>query len=173
MFRQIGKPITLKFSLLIYSILVGFLLLFASDSVFSATQAQYNAIPPFLSTEVPPNVMFMLDNSGSMKNLLADGSGFDPSKTYYGMFEGTSKYKYDPSIGIDARGYSRSTVADAPYNVSVAATPGAFVEDNSCAIGLGNNCWDGSFLNWLVTRRIDAARKVLVGGKVEYRGDGV
>ena len=167
--RQIKRVL---FRSIFCSVLTVTSLLGVSVNSFGATAAQYNAIPPFLSTEVPPNVMFMLDNSGSMKNLLADGAGFDSSKTYYGIFEGTSKYKYEASIGIDARGYSTSITADAPYNVSVAATPGAFVEDNSCTTGLGNNCWDGSFLNWLVTRRIDAARKVLVGGKVEYRGDG-
>ena len=132
--------------------------------VFAATQAQYDSLPPFLSVEVLPNVMFMLDNSGSMKQSLAE-SVFNPAKTYYGMFEGDKNYKYDATIPVGTGGYD-----GLPYNVNVSAAPtGAFVEDDSCTIGLGNNCWDGSYLNWMVTRRIDAARKVMVGGKVEDR----
>ncbi|MCP4182505.1 MAG: hypothetical protein GY761_04210 [Hyphomicrobiales bacterium] len=144
-------------------VLIVFGVLNSATGLFAATMAQYNAIPPFLSIEVLPNVMFMLDNSGSMKHSLAE-SGFDNSKVYYGMFEGTKNYKYDSSITLDADGYNGT-----PYNVTVSATPGAFVEDSGCTIGSGNNCWSGSFLNWLVTRRIDAARKVMVGGKVEDR----
>ena len=181
MFKQKCQQNLLSQSPYLFSVLVGLLFLCASGSGFAATQAQYNSIPPFLSTEVPPNVMFMLDNSGSMKNMLADGNTYDTSKTYYGMFEGTSKYRYDTSITL-IEGYDRGsdfaspTNSDAPYHVTnvAAAVPGAFVEDNNCTIGAGNNpldgsCWDGSYLNWLTTRRIDAARKVLIGGKVEYR----
>jgi len=118
--------------------------------------------------------MFMLDNSGSMKNTLAESS-FDSSKTYYGMFDGTKKYRYDVGISIDMNGYN-----GLPYDIDanndgvtdsddVDAIPGAFVETSICMIGVGSNCWDGSFLNWMVTRRIDAARKVMIGGKVESR----
>ena len=32
--------------------------------------------------------------------------------------------------------------------------------------------WDGSFLNWLSMRRVDVARKVLVGGKASSRTGG-
>ena len=40
----------------------------------------------------------------------------------------------------------------------------------SCTPAAGNTtCWSGSFLNWLVTRRIDATRMVLIGGKLESR----
>jgi len=175
MFKQIDPPKSFNYSLLQLSVLVSFLLLTTATTTIAATAAQYSAIPPFLSTDVPPNVMFMLDNSGSMKYSLAE-SEFDSSKTYYGMFEGDKNYKYDVSIVIDPNGYDglpyNVTNADSDNNGSndtVAALPGAFVEDGSCTIGLGSNCWDGSFLNWMVTRRIDAARKVMVGGKVEDR----
>lgn len=148
-----------------------------ATGAFAANQAQYNSMPPFLGTEVPPNVMFMLDNSGSMKNVLSSGS-FDSTKTYYGMFEGDKNYKYDNTIEVDLNGYNGST--DSPYDIDVDgdndtdnndvdAPNGAFVEDDTCTPGFGKNCWNGSFLNWLVVARIDAARKVMVGGKVEHR----
>ncbi len=157
--------------------LIVFGMLSIAGSVFAANQAQYNAMPPFLGTEVPPNVMFMLDNSGSMKQILSSG-GFDSSKTYYGMFEGDKNYKYDNTIEVDLNGYNGST--DSPYDIDadgdndtdsndVDAPNGAFVEDDTCTPGFGVNCWNGSFLNWMMVARIDAARKVMVGGKVEHR----
>lgn len=140
-------------------------MLSAVTVAFAASQAEYNAMPPFLTTtKILPNVMFMMDNSGSMKNTLAE-SEFDATKTYYGMFDGTKNYKYDTTIPVGTGGYD-----GLPYDVAVDATvTGAFIEDSSCTIGSGNNCWNGSFLNWVVTRRIDAARIVMVGGKVEDR----
>ncbi len=152
---------------------------------YAAEAIDYNSMPPFLTTEVEPNVMVMLDNSGSMKtplyntasyvNSLTCGhftTGFNSSTSYYGLFDENSNYYYDSSIGLDPAGYNGT-----PYNVSVAADAGAFVE-SSCTPGTDADCWDGNFLNWLVTRRIDAARKVMIGGKVEsragydYDGDG-
>ena len=132
----------------------------------------YEAVPPFLTTKVKPNVMFMLDNSGSMKqNLYSSGwkcgsvgTDFDSNKSYFGIFEDTKNYSYDASIPVDSNPYG-----GIPYNVAVdTSVTGAFVED-SCSPGAGVNCWNGNFLNWMVTRRMDAARKVLVGGKVESR----
>jgi type IV pilus assembly protein PilY1 len=32
------------------------------------TMADYTAMPPFIATAVPPNVLLLLDNSGSMGN---------------------------------------------------------------------------------------------------------
>ncbi len=139
------------------------------------------SLPPFVGAGVKPNVVIMLDNSGSMKVPMyrdpdfggwkcSNGThnNFDPSVTYYGIFESDKKYKYDSNIPVDPNPWDGGS--GDPYNVTVDTTvTGAFVEDNTCTIGPGNNCWDGNFLNWLVTRRIDAARKALVGGKVEDR----
>lgn len=124
----------------------------------------YHAVPPFLSAKLPPNVMIMLDNSGSMKNRIITSS-FNPGTAYYGLFESNTNYRYDSTVPVDTTPYSGT-----PYNVTVDTTAtGAFIEDAACTLGSGNNCWSGNFLNWLTTRRIDAARKVLVGGKVESR----
>ncbi len=141
-------------------------------AVWAAKAIDYSSMPPFLATEIPPNVLIMLDNSGSMKVPLYNsgyrcnsvGTDFDSTRTYYGMFDSTKTYTYDTTIPVNLNGYNGF-----PYDVAVDTTStGAFVE-GSCTTGLGVNCWEGNFLNWLVTRRIDAARKVLVGGKVESR----
>ncbi|MDH3976018.1 MAG: PilC/PilY family type IV pilus protein [Deltaproteobacteria bacterium] len=101
---------------------------------------------------VPPNVLIILDNSGSMlcpayftkadgttiycngapgTNAANHDDGYDTSKTYYGYFDSTKQYSYASNkFTIDPSGD-----------------------------------WNGNFLNWVSMRRIDVAKKVLVGGK--------
>ena len=163
------------FFLTILAVFAGSLL--PSSGAMAEGCDDYHAVPPFLSSKLRPNVMFMLDNSGSMKNPLGRTTGyrcgstdttFDSNTTYYGMFDSTKTYNYDATIVVDSTPFSG--VAGMPYNVAVdTAATGAFIEDSACTLGLGNNCWSGNFLNWIVTRRIDAARQVMIGGKVESR----
>ncbi|WP_198262662.1 hypothetical protein [sulfur-oxidizing endosymbiont of Gigantopelta aegis] len=115
--------------------------------------------PLFLTTGAKPNVIVMLDNSGSMKSKMY-GGGFNNSIAYYGIFESTQNYEYDPSIPVNAAGYAPMTTIDTTKT-------GAFKE-SSCTPATNNfTCWSGNFLNWMTTRRIDASRKVLMGGKLE------
>ncbi|BCX88538.1 type IV pilus assembly protein PilY1 [Methylomarinovum tepidoasis] len=121
--------------------------------------------PLFLANQVEPIVMVMLDNSGSMKDPMYEGSGltlanFDPAKSYYGIFDSSKNYQYDPSIPVDTSAYG------VPISANVS---GAFVESSCTPSASDTTCWSGNFLNWLTTRRIDASRMVLVGGKVENR----
>ena len=102
------------------------------------TLADYTAYPPFVSTTVEPNVLILLDNSGSMNSQAYDSDGnpynidtsFDPSQSYYGYFDPSARYSYQSNrFEIDPLGP-----------------------------------WSGNFLNWATMRRIDVAKKVLVGG---------
>ncbi len=78
--------------------------LFRPIDVKAQTMADYTAVPPFVSENaVPPNVLLLLDNSGSM-NTLAYQSSFDPAKTYFGLFDhlecytyGSNKFQPDPA----------------------------------------------------------------------------
>ena len=126
-----------------------FLLLFL---FLSTTQAEaievtklikrYFAVPPFLQMgNVKPNVLLVVDNSGSMKRPAywpSDRSyddtddTYDDGKSYYGIFDPNARYAYNE-------------------------TGGYFYEDES-----GN--WSGNFLNWLTMRRYDVLMKVLTGG---------
>ncbi|WP_136796603.1 pilus assembly protein [Desulfosediminicola ganghwensis] len=147
-------------------------------NVYAAQCSDYFAIPPFLISSVKPNVVFMLDSSGSMKepqypggyskdctgNCIGDD--FDPAKEYFGLFRNDQTYSYDSTIPVDT---TELTGATANYDVIVdTSSTGAFYQEN-CAITQGVECWSGNFLNWLTTRKIDVARKVLTGGKVENR----
>jgi type IV pilus assembly protein PilY1 len=109
----------------------------------------FTAYPQFLVVAPKPNVLILLDNSASMFNFAYDfngdatSMGFDPSVEYFGYFDPDKWYAYTGSLFEEAA--SKSARAKAA------------------------NEWDGSFLNWLTMRRVDIARKVLVGGKCVSR----
>jgi len=126
-----------------FFIIFGILLIFNS-SAFSS-MSSYCSTPPFIGRTISPNVMIILDNSGSMYNFAYDyngsqiSTGFDPEKTYYGYFDSNYWYKYESEKFVPtALKSSRNKYS---------------------------NEWDGNFLNWLTMRRVDIVRKVLVGGK--------
>lgn len=120
--------------ILVIVFLLSFLLPFRS---MAQTISDYTAYPLFMAQTVAPNILIILDNSGSM-NFQAYTGAYDHNTKYYGYFEPYKKYTYSSN---------------------------QFVRDT------GGN-WDGNFLNWLAMRRIDVARKVLMGGKATSRTGG-
>ncbi len=141
-------------SLLIKPLLFAVVALFTHAALSATNSGSFTAAPPFVATNVgKPNVVIALDISGSMKavayrDVSAGGwsnsdtlhDDFDPARSYFGYFNSASSYRYD-----------------------AAASKRFFVEDNAAGT------WNGNFLNWLTMRRMDVARKVLVGGKVRDR----
>ncbi len=140
------------------------LLLFISVS--HGEMANYCTIPPFLKAEVKPNVVMVMDYSGSMQypayypclwgvryisNVVdctyggaVPISNYDHSTEYYGLFNSYYCYEYN-----DIHDYWIKSNCDC--------------SDNN---GIGNkDCLSGNFLNWITTVRIDAALKALIGGK--------
>ncbi len=127
----------------------------------------YCVTPPFLSQSIPPNVLIVLDNSGSMCDQAYAGS-YDPTQFakicsndstkscttsadctspgvcdsyYYGYFDGPKNYKY---------------------------TNNGRWEETTDAMTTGTNSnpiASGSFLNWATMRRVEVAKKLLTGGK--------
>ena len=70
------------------------------------TITEYSKTPPFISREIPPNVIIAIDISVSMKAVAYRDVGagnwktgihddFDPTVSYYGYFDSTVKYSYD------------------------------------------------------------------------------
>jgi type IV pilus assembly protein PilY1 len=121
----------------------------------------YVSSPIFMTNAVPPNVLIIFDNSGSMNSMaywqeelmhddltpgefdIVPGTPYDKDKNYYGYF-----------------------VAGTPGNrVKYTYSSNKFNRDPS-------GQWDGNFLNWLCMRRVDVARKVLVGGLATSRTGG-
>ncbi|MFH1481767.1 MAG: hypothetical protein ABIG67_10900, partial [Pseudomonadota bacterium] len=108
----------------------------------------YTAYPVFISQNVKPNILILLDNSGSMNyaaygtwpgdgGTIAD-SPFSGTTPFYGYFEPGNQYTYQNN---------------------------RFERD-------ANGLWNGNWLNWLSMRRVDVARKVLTGGLATSRTGG-
>ncbi len=130
---------------------VGFLFLPVPDLWSQNTNADYAGAPPFISATVIPNILLLMDNSGSMI-LRVDCPNdpvcpaWDPRRAtpYSGLFDPEACYQYDAS--------------DTRFR-SVAASSKAF------NVGCGNSSlWDGNFLNWITYRRMDSVKKAMIGG---------
>lgn len=103
--------------------------------------SDYTSTPPFISNAVAPNILLLLDNSGSM-NSRAYQTAFDTATTYYGIFDPTECYQY-------------SSNRFQPDPASNPATPG------TCG---SSYPWSGNLLNYVSMRRIDTAKWVMTGG---------
>ena len=137
----------------------------ASFSENSEDTRDFLGIPPFLDqAKGKPSVILKFDVTGDMLNsayenqaLRGVANNFNPlyadhdhsgaidqaGEGYYGYFNPTAQYQYDSINKL-------------------------FFEDQTLRQG-DVGAWDGHFLNWLSMRRIDIARKIMVGGKVRRR----
>ena len=120
------------------------------------TMDQYYSVPPFVSDQVAPNIVLLLDNSGSMSGLACDLSNpadgdcsdagdrpFTNTFRFSGYFDPDLCYTYD--AGADAR----FEPATAKANLWTACS---------------DTEWDGNFLNFATFRRFDALKKSMIGG---------
>lgn len=107
----------------------------------------YCMTPPFLNQTIAPNVFVVLDNSGSMCGTAYPGT-YNPSQfsngLYYGYFEGDKNYRYNGSAW---------EVTNAPMTSGTRQHPIA----------------KGNLLNWALMRRVEVAKKLLIGGKATPR----
>jgi type IV pilus assembly protein PilY1 len=97
----------------------------------------YTCYPVFQVNTTEPNILVVLDNSGSMNAQAYEGA-YDHGTEYYGYFEPYKTYSHASNV------FTRNAAGS----------------------------WDGNFLNWLTMRRIDLARKALMGGKATSRTGG-
>lgn len=130
--------------------------LVAPGALQAQTMDQYFAVPPFVSDQVAPNIVLLLDNSGSMSGLTCDLSSpadgdcrdtgdrpFNNTFNFTGYFDSLLCYTYD--AGADARFEP----------AAVKATLATLCSDTQ---------WDGNFLNFATFRRFDALKKAMIGG---------
>ena len=131
------------------------------------------AVPPFLSSGVDPNLLILIDNSGSMIDpaYVKDDSQcfddtYDTNTTYAGYFEKNVLYAYNFSgdyfevysaashwTGKDSTGgwYYSNYVW---MLLDSTPSPTAFVAF-------------GNYLNWLTASKFDIQKEILTGGKYE------
>src|SRR4030067_1510633 len=144
----------------------------------AAIMEDYCVAPPYVIQNVPPNIMIVLDNSGSMFNF-----------AYSDGFNTTTRVDDNDCDGVDEDGDGNGTVgddADTTAACSGFATPGTYPtykyygyfnpdywytyssRFTPAAAKTGvrpPNSWDGNFLNWLTMRRVDIIKKVMTGGR--------
>lgn len=120
-----------------------------SGAATAQTITDYTAYPPFAGNVITPNVLLLLDNSGSMREraygVAPAPTSYDPTVEYGGYFEPAKCYSY---------GSSR-------FTATTAAKP--------CG---SSSQWDGNFLNWVATEKIEIAKWVMMGGKCAPRVSG-
>lgn len=149
-----------------YLKIYGISLLFFASGLLTSIEAQavnnmasYVSTPVFMSSAIPPNVLIIFDNSGSM-NMMAY---WEEAEEH---LEGTPWWQEDivPTTPYDpTRNYYGYFVSGTPSSrVMYSYSSGKFRRD---AAGQ----WEGNFLNWLCMRRADVSRKVLVGGRASVR----
>jgi type IV pilus assembly protein PilY1 len=128
----------------------------AGPAVLQAqTMDQYYSVPPFVADQVAPNIILVLDNSGSMSGLACDRSvpadgdcrdagdrPFDNTFRFAGYFDPLTCYTYDT-------GETRFEPATTKAALSTACS---------------DTEWDGNFLNFSTFRRFDALKKSMIGG---------
>src|SRR2546425_1593900 len=162
-----------------FVVLVAIGLVFWSDSATAVvSNADYIGTPPFITTIVTPNVLIILDNSGSMGyRAVCDnttnqgtpytacptspdmypagtpaGAPFIETVTFTGLFDSLSCYSYDATAGNTRFVVTTTKVSNPPASTDI---------NKPC----GTTEWDGNFLNWATFRRQDAMKKALIGAQ--------
>ncbi len=130
-------------------------------AIVDPEMVDYTAYPPFTINVVEPNILLVLDMSGSMQypayigcdftgydNKRADcdsstdaAYAYDATEEYYGYFKIAKYYDYGTN---------------------------KFVENAACGDSdkIGSpNCISGNLLNWATMSRVDVMRKAIIGGK--------
>lgn len=124
------------------------------------TMDQYTSAPPFVSDQVAPNIIILMDNSGSMSNRACEStscgvlaSGATATTT---AFTATTRY---------------SGFADPMRCYIWDATDNRFEIGVGVKIALNTVCpvteYDGNFINWATFRRFDAVKKSMIGGQCQ------
>jgi type IV pilus assembly protein PilY1 len=135
-----------------------------------ASNATYAHLPPFISSEAQANVIFVSDYSGSMQFPAYYGSTFngyygskvadtgyswnnisesyDSTTKYYGYFDSDKYYSYHDDADNDLDHWYEDD--DTTYSNREAGNKDSL---------------SGNLLNFIVTSRIDAVLKNLIGGK--------
>ncbi len=136
--------------LLAYLLWVGFTIVCVCSEGIGATTPPSQPSPIFLSGDVPPLVMLVMERDHKLyyeayndaSDLNGDGVldvGYNPAIDYYGYFDSYKCYDYSS--------------ANSRFE------PIAATSNKKCS-----GHWSGDFLNYLTMSRMDCLRKVLYGG---------
>ena len=155
---------------ILFLLLVGFVfspIVSALAASCPAQIADYVSYPPFLTSKVSPNVLLVMDNSGSMNEFAyhevsglrcsstQSWTGYEPGKEYYGLFDSNKLYSYD---NTNHYFYEDGDTVDDPSTTDI--------YERSTGSDASVKKFSGNWLNWWTMRRLDVAKKVLTGGRI-------
>ena len=152
------------------------------STVFGQTIADYTSVPHFLQENVPANVLFVLDFSDGMLqasygNYPMSGAGLISSNINGTKLCNTNTDTATnpqpagcPAANAPADIFDRNTEYFGVFSSLRCYTGNKTIFDTpTVKASISSNCngaqWDGNFLNWVTTRKLDAAKKVIIGGK--------
>jgi len=151
----------------------------------AANMSDYCQAPPFLSTTASPNVLLLVDVSGSMDEpAYKDAAAYDSDRHYEGYFDPTKIYEQDNTNPSDPFYKEFSGVCPNKQCGGVLSCVRSDVNPGGCdpkgTFGCANNRWacctewtiptdcgqqSGNYLNYLYMSRIDLLRWAMTGGK--------
>ncbi|MEP6889632.1 MAG: hypothetical protein ABI955_02920, partial [Nitrospirota bacterium] len=136
------------------AVLLALSLFCGPNKAHAQAMADYTSTPPFIADAVPPNVLLLMDNSGSMDSAAYHESGeaYVPTKVggYTGYFAADKCYSYGSN----------------KFTPGPTATSSGTPPVMTCSSGTP---WLGSFLNYLAMTRLESAKWVMMGGKCAPR----
>ncbi|NPA54623.1 MAG: hypothetical protein GXO21_08175, partial [Aquificae bacterium] len=142
---------------------------FSSFSVVLASN-KYCAIPPFLSTNVPPNVMIMLSIEATMQGTAHPSIEcfIDETENYQCKLKECvytvekANWIYISNCYDNEKDYYGYFDPKKCYNYDITSKtfiPVSYAKNHICT-GL----WSGNFLNWATMTAVDSFRKAMTGG---------
>jgi len=148
------------------------LMLAMASGALGAVMADYTAVPPFLTTSVPPNLLLLIDNSASMYDLAyvddqdyCYDDTYNNATEYAGYCNPDTWYKYDlaeqqfepmldyatASAFFVAAGGTRYADVN---SVGIAIDKTVSPEEVKAVIAKGN------FINWATASKFDIEKKI-------------
>jgi len=129
----------------------------------------YCAIPPFIASAAPPNVMLMLSVETPMQgaanpSVTCTGT---PSSTTFTCSTTSSSCSANGALGcyLNTREYYGYFESGKCYSYSGSGATGLFTPSGAATNHqCGGAAWSGNFLNWLTMTAVDAFRKAFTGG---------
>ncbi|MEJ2034320.1 MAG: hypothetical protein P8Y63_15070 [Deltaproteobacteria bacterium] len=140
-------------------------------------------VPPFLADAVDPNLLLMIDNSGSMydmaytntdKSIYCYDDSFSTAIEHTGYFDPNQWYRYDLSAKrfvADANAYANALGTTGTVSVYDSSTTNQSVciaiDESVSKHKLKAFAAKGNLLNWATASKFDIQKKILTGGKYD------
>ena len=167
---MIPRPIKISVGLLSIIVfaaaLIGFTYKLADGYCDSCTK-----VPPFMGSNIDPNLLLMIDNSASMNDLAYienQGDCYDDdyqaNQSYVGYFDTGSWYAYN--LTTEKFAAITSTAATTLCASSSYTAPGELclsIDTSVTPHAVTDFAGRGNFLNWAAASNIDIQKKILTG----------